>query len=79
MSKKVIPAFIKAIPDNVDETRTIDFIISDSTKDRHSTVVNQKGWQLDNYNKNPIVGYQHNIYGDNMCADPNPDMVIGNR
>lgn len=59
------------------ESRTIRFTISSDAKDRHGTVLNMKNWKLDNYNNNPIVGYQHNVYGDNMCAPPNPDDVIG--
>lgn len=61
----------------IEETRTVRFIISSDIKDRHRTVLNMKGWQLDNYNNNPIVGYQHNVYGDNMCSGPNPDDVLG--
>ena len=77
MDKRTASAHVREISKDVDETRTIDFIISDSTKDRHSTVVNQNGWKLENYLRNPVVGYQHNIYGAGMCTDPNPDMVIG--
>lgn len=61
----------------IEETRTVTFIISSSAKDRHRTVVNMKNWKLDNYNDNPIVGYQHNVYGGNMCTPDNPDDVIG--
>lgn len=59
------------------ETRTVPFIISSDAKDRHGSRVNMKNWKLDNYNNNPIVGYQHNVYGDNMCVPPNPDDVLG--
>lgn len=62
---------------DVEKTRTVRFVISTSAKDRHGTVLNMKGWQLDNFNRNPIVGYQHNVYGDNMCVPPNPDDVLG--
>jgi hypothetical protein len=41
------------------------------------SVLNMKGWKLDNFNRNPIVGYQHNVYGDNICTPPNPDDVLG--
>jgi len=61
----------------VEETRTVRFVISTDGKDRHGTRLNMKGWSLDNYNNNPIVGYQHNVYGDNMCTPPNPDDVLG--
>jgi hypothetical protein len=60
-----------------EETRTIPFVISSDMKDRHRSVVNMKNWKLDNYAANPIVGYQHNVYGDNMCVPPSPDDVIG--
>lgn len=52
------------------------FIASTSDPDRHGSVLNQKNWKLDNFNANPIIGYQHNVYGD-MCNAPDPDDVIG--
>src|SRR5688572_19778940 len=60
-----------------EEDRTIEFIISSSAKDRHNSVLNMRGWKLDNFNMNPIVGYQHNVYGGNMCMPDNPDDVLG--
>ncbi len=60
-----------------EETRTVEFIISSSARDRHDSILNMKGWQLDNFNRNPIVGYQHNVYGGNMCNAANPDDVLG--
>lgn len=61
----------------VEKTRTVEFIISSADKDRHGTILNMKGWNLENFNANPIVGYQHNVYGANMCSAPNPDDVLG--
>lgn len=58
------------------ETRTIRFLASTTARDRHRTVINQKNWKLDNFNANPIIGYQHTLYGD-MCNAPDPDDVIG--
>lgn len=58
------------------ESRTVTFVASTYARDRHGTVVNQEGWRLENFNKNGIIGYQHNVYGD-MCEGPNPDDVIG--
>ena len=60
-----------------EETRTIPFIASTSAEDRHGTVLNQSNWDLKNYNLNPIIGYQHNVYGGDMCNAPDPDDVIG--
>lgn len=61
----------------IEETRTVPFIISSDMRDRHKSRLNMKNWKLDNYNNNPIVGYQHNVYGDNMCVPPNPDDILG--
>jgi len=63
--------------EDIEKTRTVRFTISTSAKDRHDSILNMKGWKLDNFNRNPIVGYQHNVYGDNMCTPPNPDDVLG--
>jgi hypothetical protein len=60
-----------------EETRTVEFIISSAARDRHDSILNMKGWELDNFNRNPIVGYQHNVYGGNMCNAANPDDVLG--
>lgn len=77
MNEKYIYGEVRAIPDNVDETRTIDFTISNEIKDRHGTRLMADRWDLSNYKKNPIVGYQHNVYGDALCSAPNPDDIIG--
>lgn len=68
---------IRKFADDVEETRTVEFIISDESKDRHGTVLKSENWNLDNFNKNGIVGYQHNVHGGDMCNGPDPDSVIG--
>lgn len=65
---------IRTIPKDVEETRTIWFLASDETVDRHKSILTADGWELDNYRKNPIVGYMHNIYS---TFRPDPDNVIG--
>lgn len=65
------------IADDVEETRTVVFKISDSSKDRHGSVVNMDNWQIENFNKNGIVGYQHEVHGGGMCTKSDPDDVIG--
>lgn len=67
---------VRSLPDDVEETRTIPFVISSKSRDRKRTAMNMDNWRLDNYNRNGVVGYQHNLYGD-LCAPPNPDDVIG--
>ena len=67
---------IREISKNVEQTRTIQFVMSAGTRDRHGTVLNPNKWNLKNYNKNTIVGYQHEVYGG-FLFDSNPDNVIG--
>lgn len=65
--------------DTVESTREITFVIAaedTGRAHRNRYMYNWDNWQLDNYNSNGIVGYQHNVYGDNMCVPPNPDDVI---
>lgn len=73
--KKITFGFVREIPGDAEESRTIPFVLSTPARDRHHTVLNQDNWQLDNYRKNPVVGYMHNLYGD-LCNPPDPDDVI---
>ena len=41
---------IRSLPENVNETRTVQFVISSEKKDRHGTVLDIDGWVMDNYN-----------------------------
>lgn len=59
--------------DNADD-RTLTFVASDGTRDSAHTVLNQAGWKLDRFNANPVIGYQHDIYGG---WENDPDNVIG--
>nr|DAH35466.1 MAG TPA: prohead serine protease [Caudoviricetes sp.] len=76
MKKKILTPQIRKAED-VEKTRTIEFVASDATRDSYGTVLNPKGWNLERFNKNGIIGYQHNVYGDNLCLAPDPDDVIG--
>jgi hypothetical protein len=69
--------FEKTVKNDVEETRTMDFVINADIKDRHKDILDYDNWRLDAFNANPIIGYQHNVYGDNMCLPPNPDDVLG--
>jgi hypothetical protein len=60
-----------------EETRQVEFVISDETRDRHGTVVPIDAWKLKNFNGNGIVGYQHDVYGDSFLTKADPDDVIG--
>lgn len=76
MKKKILTPQLRKAED-VEKTRTIEFVASDATRDSYGTVLNPKGWNLERFNKNGIIGYQHNVYGDNLCLAPDPDDVIG--
>jgi len=68
---------LRKLKEDVEDTRTVEFVISDESKDRHGSILNMDGWEIDNFNRNGIVGYQHNVYGGDMCNAPDPDQVIG--
>ena len=56
----------------INETeRTAQFVISTESIDRHGTSFKLDGWDLSTYDRNPIVGYNHVVSGDN------PDTIIG--
>jgi HK97 family phage prohead protease len=46
-------------PDPENAARTLQFTCSTSTVDRENDVINQSGWKLDNYIKNPLVLWMH--------------------
>ena len=58
------------------ESRKVTFVASDGTRDTAGTVLNQDGWDLERFNNNGIIGYQHKVYG-NYDGTDNPDNVIG--
>lgn len=72
MESRNIKAEIRAKSEG---SRTVTFVASTYDKDRHGTILNQKNWNLDNFNANPIIGYQHNVYGEG--SSPNPDDQLG--
>ena len=44
------------------KANTLRFVGSSAAPDRHGDVVNAKGWNLDNFKKNPVFLWQHNQY-----------------
>ena len=52
------------------EKREVEFIISSETVDRHGTVFLLDGWDLENYERNPQVFFNHN------SSSPDPDDSI---
>lgn len=51
------------------------FVASDGSRDSAHTILNQENWDLSRFEKNPIIGYNHNIYGSWSGSDV--DNVIG--
>lgn len=74
MNRTFVWGEVRELPEN--ESREVVFVASDATRDRHKSVLNPQKWQLENFNRNPITGYMHNLYGD-MCNAPDPDDVLG--
>lgn len=61
-----------------EDSRVIPFVFSTSGPDRHKTVLNQDNWKLDNFKKNGIAGYMHDVYrGGWFSSGSDPDDVIG--
>lgn len=75
MEKIKVRSFTPEIRKKDEETRTITFVASDGSRDSAHTVLNQDGWKLDRFNKNPVIGYNHDIYGGWSGSDV--DKVIG--
>lgn len=61
------------LPD--DDSRTVRFVISDESKDRHNSIVPVDAWDLENFRENPIAGWGHDVYG--FWSAPDPDNIIG--
>jgi HK97 family phage prohead protease len=58
MEKRFAPQYLKVKDVNRDEY-TIRFVFSSGAVDRHGEVIDQKGWMLENYLKNPVVLWGH--------------------
>lgn len=72
MNRKFAQASIRKVSEDVEKTRYIEFVASDNSRDSYKTVLPVDKWDLDRFNKNGVIGYQHALY-----YSTNPDMVIG--
>lgn len=72
MKKRFAQASVRTIAEDVEKTRYIEFVASDNSRDSYKTVLPVNKWNLDRFNANPVIGYQHALY-----YSTNPDMVIG--
>jgi hypothetical protein len=64
MIRTVIPFQLKSLND---EDRTIEFVGSTKTEDRYGDVIEQAGWELGNFLKNPVIPWGHK-YSDPPVA-----------
>lgn len=72
MNRKFAQAQVRQISDDVEKTRYIEFVASDNSRDSYRTVLPVDKWDLNRFNKNGVIGYQHALY-----YSTNPDTVIG--
>lgn len=75
MDKILMRAFVPEIRKKDTDTRTVTFVASDGSRDSAHTVLNQAGWDLKRFNANPVIGYNHEVYGAWDTKDV--DFVIG--
>jgi HK97 family phage prohead protease len=60
-----------------EEKRTVEFVASDGSVDSYGTVLPVDKWDLKRYEKNGIVGYMHDVYGESWMKSADPDDIIG--
>lgn len=73
---RIIDTKPRAAPD-VEESRRVEFTISTNARDSHHTILNQNAWDLTRYNRNGIVGFDHAVWGGNLCGASDPDVALG--
>lgn len=71
--RKYTQGYVRALPKG--EDRTVEFIVSDESIDRHNSIIKLDAWNLEGFNKNPILGWDHDVYGGWRSADP--DNILG--
>jgi phage head maturation protease len=64
-------AFVRNTTAEMTENRQFEFIISSEAVDTYRTVFKVDGWDLQRYEANPIVSYQHS------AASSDPDDIVG--
>lgn len=57
--RKQFVAEIKGMDDDDDNSRKVQFTISTGDRDREGDIIDPKGWELENYLRNPVVLFAH--------------------
>ena len=60
-----------------EESRTVEFVASDNSVDSYGTILPVDKWDLKRYERNGIVGYMHDVYGESWTKSADPDDIIG--
>lgn len=68
----------KAVDETKDDEISFPFVLSTSAPDRQGDVIDQNGWQLGNYRKNPVVLFGHD-YGSLPVARASACYVAGDK
>jgi HK97 family phage prohead protease len=76
MDNKIYNSKLSGVSEGPNGEKVYKFIATTSNVNRNGWVANSEGWELDNFLSNPIIGYQHNVWG-NLCGGDDPDDVIG--
>jgi HK97 family phage prohead protease len=75
----VSPEFVeRAVDESGDDEVSFPFVLSTSAEDRQHDVINQSGWRLENYRKNPVVLWAHD-YGQLPVARASAVYVAGDK
>lgn len=68
----------KAVDETKDDEVSFPFVLSTNAPDRQGDVIDQAGWQLGNYRKNPVVLFGHD-YGSLPVARASACYVAGDK
>src|ERR1041384_3669685 len=58
-------------------SRVRSFRASTSALDRHGTIVLPQGIRTEKFDKNPVFGWAHNLYGTALDGAPSIDSILG--
>ena len=72
-NRQYTQGYVRALPK--DDSRTVEFTVSNESVDRHNSIIKLDGWDLEGFSKNPILGWDHDVYGGFRGTDP--DNILG--
>ena len=57
--KEIVLSAVKVVSESDEEGLLLEFVISSGSIDRDLDTINQEGWELENYRKNPVMLWAH--------------------